>query len=200
MATSTGGPPALAKLFAKLAAPLPPIVIVQHMPQAFTGPFADRLNSLGSIEVREAVDGDELRPNLALLAPGGKHLRVRSHGSRFRAVVFDGEPVSSHKPSADVLLRSVAECFGKRSLGVIMTGMGRDGADGCNALVSAGGYVLGQDEPTSDVYGMNKVAFAEGGVSKQAPLDELPSLIEEYVRRTFRLTSTFSPIAGPAKT
>lgn len=183
--TSTGGPPALAKLFSQLPAQLPPIVVVQHMPQAFTRPFAERLNTLAAVEVREAQDGDILRPNLALIAPGGKHLRIRRRAGRFRAVVFDGELVSGHKPSVDVMMKSVAECFGRRCLGVIMTGMGHDGVDGCLAIRSRGGYVIGQDEATSDVYGMNKAAFVAGGVTSQSPLDEIAQRITSHVNRKF---------------
>jgi len=180
---STGGPPALAQLFGALIPPLPPIVIVQHMPQMFTGPFANRLNSLSAIRVREAAQGDILRPNEALVAPGGKHLSLRRIGGRVEVVVADGDPVSGHKPSVDVMMRSAAQTFGKACVGVIMTGMGRDGADGCAAVRSAGGYVLGQDEATSDVYGMNKVAFVEGHVDVQTSLQNLPDAIAVQARR-----------------
>ncbi|MBL9084552.1 MAG: chemotaxis protein CheB [Planctomycetales bacterium] len=187
--TSTGGPPALARLFSQLPSPMPPIVVVQHMPQAFTRPFAERLDALGAIEVREAQDGDILRPNLALIAPGGKHLRIRRRAGLFRAVVFDGDLVSGHKPSVDVMMKSVAECFGRRCLGVIMTGMGHDGVDGCLALRNRGGFVIGQDEGTSDVYGMNKAAFVAGAVNAQAPLDEIAQRIASHVNRKFLQTS-----------
>jgi len=180
---STGGPPALAQLFGALVPPLPPIVIVQHMPQMFTGPFANRLNSLSSIRVREASQGDILRPNEALVAPGGKHLSLRRAGGRVEVVITDGDPVSGHKPSVDVMMRSAAQTFGKACVGVIMTGMGRDGADGCGLIRAAGGYVLGQDEETSDVYGMNKVAFVEGHVDAQTSLQNLPEAIARQVRR-----------------
>ncbi|MBA4016976.1 MAG: chemotaxis response regulator protein-glutamate methylesterase [Pirellula sp.] len=180
---STGGPPALAQLFAELEAPLPPVVVVQHMPALFTGPFAERLNSLGRLTVREARDGEPLRPNVALVAPGGRHLKLRRRGAETIAQVFDAEHVSGHRPSVDVLMTSAAECFGPHCLGVIMTGMGRDGADGCRAIRAAGGYVLGQDEASSDVYGMNKVAYVEGHVDKQVPLARLPSHIESHARR-----------------
>jgi len=180
---STGGPPALAQLFGNLVPPLPPIVIVQHMPQMFTGPFANRLNSLSAIQVREATQGDILRPNEAIVAPGGKHLSLRRVGGRIEAVISDGDAVSGHKPSVDVMMRSAAQTFGKACIGVIMTGMGRDGADGCGFIRAAGGYVLGQDEGTSDVYGMNKVAFVEGHVDVQTSLQNLPEAIAAQVRR-----------------
>ncbi len=183
MGISTGGPPALTQIFSSLAPPLPPIVIVQHMPAMFTGPFANRLNSLSAIGVKEAVTGDVLRPNTALLAPGGKHLSLRRTPTGIQAVICDGEPVSGHKPSVDVMMNSAAQLFGKHCLAVIMTGMGRDGSDGCGAIRAAGGYVLGQDEASSDVYGMNKVAFVEGHVDLQVSLANLPESITNQARR-----------------
>ena len=174
---STGGPPALARLFAALAPPLPPIVVVQHMPEMFTGPFAARLNSISSLTVKEAEDGDVLQSNGVYVAPGGKQLTVRRRAELGVIEVRDGDFVSGHKPSVDVMMSSVAAVYGNRCVGVIMTGMGRDGADGCRAIRAAGGFVLGQDEQSSDVYGMNKVAFVEGGVDLQAPLDRLAEAI-----------------------
>ncbi|NLE38977.1 MAG: chemotaxis protein CheB [Pirellulaceae bacterium] len=169
---STGGPPALATLFQSLAPPLPPIIIVQHMPSHFTRPLASRLDSLGKISVKEAEPGDVLRPNQALIAPGGKHLRLRRFDGETHALIRDGEPVNNHKPSIDVTMRSVAEHFPGRCLGVIMTGMGSDGANGCAAIREAGGYVLGQDEATSDIYGMNRVAQERGNVDQQFSLGD----------------------------
>lgn len=181
---STGGPPALSRLFGALMPPLPPIVVVQHMPAMFTGPFAARLNSLSAVDVKEAATGDLLRPNTALLAPGGKHLALRrTAGGQVQAVVSDGDPVSGHKPSVDVMMRSAAQVFGRNALAVIMTGMGRDGSDGCKYVRNAGGYVIGQDEASSDVYGMNKVAFVEGNVDRQVSLAQLPELVVAEARR-----------------
>ena len=174
---STGGPPALARLFAALAPPLPPIVVVQHMPEMFTGPFAARLNSISSLTVKEATDGDQLTPNHAYVAPGGKQLAIRRRAESGMIEIRDGDFVSGHKPSVDVMMSSVAAVYGNRCVGVIMTGMGRDGADGCAAIRAAGGFVLGQDEASSDVYGMNKVAFMEGAVDLQTPLDRLAEAI-----------------------
>lgn len=180
---STGGPPALTQLFEQLAPPLPPMVIVQHMPAQFTGPFAARLNSLSSLTVREAVDGCPLQANEVLVAPGGKHLSLRRTGSRTFVVVRDGNPVSGHKPSVDVMMSSAAALFGRRCLGVIMTGMGSDGADGCGAIKSAGGVVLGQDEGSSAVYGMNKVAFNRGYVDEQFSLPAAAEIITSRAQR-----------------
>lgn len=174
---STGGPPALTRLFAALAPPLPPIVVVQHMPEMFTGPFAARLNAISSLTVKEAKDDELLAPNCAYVAPGGKQLTVRRRAESGVIEIRDGDFVSGHKPSVDVMMASVAAAYGNRCVGVIMTGMGRDGADGCGAIRAAGGFVLGQDEQSSDVYGMNKVAFMEGAVDLQTPLDRLAEAI-----------------------
>jgi len=180
---STGGPPALAELFRALRPPLPPIVVVQHMPPSFTRPLAWRLDALSPLSIKEAAQGDVLQPNHVLIAPGGKHLQVRRVGNAVKAVVRDGAPVSGHKPSVDVMMLSVVEAFGSGCLGVIMTGMGRDGANGCRAIRAAGGYVLGQDEATSDVYGMNKVAFVEGHVDRQFALEDAAAAITLEVHR-----------------
>jgi two-component system, chemotaxis family, protein-glutamate methylesterase/glutaminase len=185
---STGGPPALAQLFAALHPPLPPILIVQHMPAAFTRPLAERLNGLSEISVSEATDGASILPNKALLAPGGKHLRVRRFGSMFRVQVFDGPAVSSHKPSIDVLMTSVAETLGQRSIAMIMTGMGRDGVAGCAAIRKAGGFVLGQDEQSSGVYGMNKVAFVEGHVDRQFALADAAAELLQTIQTQWPTT------------
>jgi two-component system chemotaxis response regulator CheB len=180
---STGGPPALAELFAALRPPMPPIVVVQHMPPNFTKPLAWRLDSLSDLSIKEAAVGDVLEPNQVLIAPGGKHLQVRRTGTSVKAVIIDGPVVSGHKPSVDVLMNSVVAAFGSGSLGVIMTGMGHDGAAGCRAIHAAGGITLGQDEATSEVYGMNKVAFLEGNVDRQFALDEAATVIAYHVRR-----------------
>jgi two-component system, chemotaxis family, protein-glutamate methylesterase/glutaminase len=179
---STGGPPALTRLLSELRPPMPPIVIVQHMPPQFTGPLAGRLNSLSALSVREASDGDTVEANGVLIAPGGKHLEISRRGSRVRVSTRDGEPVSGHKPSVDVMMNGAAEAFGPNCLGVIMTGMGRDGVNGCRAIRRAGGYVLGQDEASSDVYGMNKVAFVEGNVDQQFALSDAAATITHQAR------------------
>jgi two-component system chemotaxis response regulator CheB len=180
---STGGPPALAQLFEALRPPMPPIVVVQHMPPSFTKPLAWRLDSLSELSVKEAAQGDVLQPNHVLIAPGGRHLEVRRLGVAVKAVIRDGPVVSGHKPSVDVMMQSVVQAFGSCCLGVIMTGMGRDGADGCRVIRAAGGYVIGQDEATSDVYGMNKVAYVEGNVDRQFALGEAAAVIAHQIRR-----------------
>ncbi len=183
---STGGPPALRSLFESLRPPMPPIVVVQHMPPHFTGPLAWRLNAISELAVKEAEEGDRLKPNHALIAPGGRHLELRRCGDSARVTLRDGPPVSSHKPSVDVMMQSAAKVFQAGCLGVIMTGMGRDGSDGCRAIRSAGGYVLGQDETSSDVYGMNKVAFQEGNVDRQFSLGEAAGTIALQVKRLWQ--------------
>lgn len=180
---STGGPPALTGLLSVLNPPVPPIAIVQHMPELFTNAFAKRLNDQSSLTICEALDGMPLAPNTVLIAPGGKHMFMSGRAGNVVARIRDGEPVAGHRPSVDVMMASAAEIYGANCLGVIMTGMGRDGVDGCQAVQTHGGYVLGQDEFTSDVYGMNKAAFVEGHVDKQFPLQDLPLLLRRHASR-----------------
>lgn len=180
---STGGPPALASLFETLRPPMPPIVVVQHMPASFTGPLGRRLNGLSKLTIKEAESGDVLRPNHVFIANGSCHLELRRHGKFVKTLLRDGEPVSGHKPSADVMMKCAAEVFGNNCMGIIMTGMGRDGSNGCAHIRQRGGFVLGQDEATSDVYGMNKVAFVEGNVDRQFSLNEAATIITRQVAR-----------------
>ncbi len=180
---STGGPPALASLFETLRPPLPPIVVVQHMPASFTGPLGRRLNGLSKLTIKEAATGDVLRPNHVFIANGGYHLELGRHGKFVKTRLKEGPPVSGHKPSADIMMKCAAEIFGRNCMGVVMTGMGRDGSDGCGYIRQRGGFVLGQDEATSDVYGMNKVAFVEGNVDRQFSLNEAATIISRQVAR-----------------
>jgi len=177
---STGGPQALSRVIPLLKPPAPPIVIVQHMPAQFTGVFAERLNRGSALEVREAAEGDLVVPNRVLVAPGGRHLRLTGVRPRVRATLGppDEPAVGGHRPSVDVLFESAARIFQTAAVGVIMTGMGRDGVDGCKAILAAGGLTLGQDEATSVVYGMNKAAFLEGAVKTQFALDDLASILQ----------------------
>ena len=178
--TSTGGTNALEVILTALPPLSPPIAIVQHMPEKFTAQFAQRLDSLCQIKVKEAADGDEIKPGLAVIAPGNRHLQVRMSGARFYAVIKDGPAVNHHRPSVDVLFRSVAERIGPNAVGIIMTGMGDDGARGLLDMKHAGGFTIAQDEATSVVFGMPKEAIAMGGVDKVMPLT---SLAAEIVRR-----------------
>ena len=142
--TSTGGTQALEHLLIDLPRTAPGIVIVQHMPEKFTASFAKRLNEICQIEVREACDGDRLRPGLALIAPGGRHMLLKRQAAHYQVVVRDGPLVNRHRPSVDVLFRSVAQCAGSNALGIIMTGMGDDGARGLKLMLEAGARTLAQ--------------------------------------------------------
>ena len=183
---STGGPPALTAMIPELAPPMPPILIVQHMPAKFTSSLSERLDSLSPLTIAEAKHGDVLEVNHVYIAPGASHMRIVKAGSKAKIKITDEPPVSSHKPSVDVMMSCAAEIFKERCLGVIMTGMGRDGADGCGFVRSAGGYVLGQDESTSDVYGMNKIALQEGNVDRQLPLSDLANAITNHTHKHLR--------------
>jgi two-component system chemotaxis response regulator CheB len=153
------------------------------MPAQFTRTFAWRLNTISPLEVKEAATGDVLKPNCAYVAPGGFHLELKKVGREVRCQVVEGDNVSGHKPSVDVMMSCAAQIYGNRCLGVVMTGMGRDGSDGCKAIRAAGGYVLGQDGESSDVYGMNKVAFTEGNVDRQFHLDQGAATIMMQVQK-----------------
>jgi two-component system, chemotaxis family, protein-glutamate methylesterase/glutaminase len=174
---STGGPPALTRIFESLTKPMPPIVVAQHMPGQFTGPFANRLNSISDLTIKEAESGDILQANHVFIAHGGMHLYLEQRGRIVKLDVRDGEPVAGHKPSVDVMMECAAKIYRERCLGVVMTGMGRDGVDGCRFIKEHGGYVLGQDQASSDVYGMNKLAFTSGHVHEQFSLDDAPAVI-----------------------
>lgn len=174
--TSTGGTQALEAVLKTLPPEVPGIVIVQHMPEKFTTTFAERLNSLCRIEVREA-NGDRLKPGLALLAPGGKHMLLMRSGSSYAVEVVDGPPVSRHRPSVDVLFRSVAQSAGPNATGIIMTGMGDDGAVGLREMFDAGAHTVAQDENSCVVFGMPKVAVELGGVKVVLPLGRIHEAI-----------------------
>lgn len=184
--TSTGGTEALATVLPSLPASTPGIVIVQHMPEKFTKSFADRLNSLSAIDVKEAEDGDSVIPGRALLAPGNRHMRLARDGARYIVRVIDGPRVCGHRPSVEVLFDSAAEHAGANTLGVIMTGMGSDGADAMVRLRQAGAVTIGQDEDSCVVYGMPKEAFRRGGVQLQVPLDQIASQIVRFATGELR--------------
>jgi two-component system chemotaxis response regulator CheB len=178
--TSTGGTQALEAVLTKLPATTTGIVIVQHMPEKFTAMFAERLNTLCKLEVREAKDGDRVLPGRALIAPGGMHMMLKRSGAQYYVEVKDGPVVNRHKPSVDVLFRSVAQVAGRNALGVIMTGMGDDGARGMKEMHDAGAQTVAEDESTCVVFGMPKVAIDMGGVDKIVPLDKIPQEIIAY--------------------
>ena len=175
--TSTGGTVALEALLTELPRVSPGIVIVQHMPAMFTAAFAARLDRLCEISVQEAKNGQRVLPGLALIAPGGKHMQLARSGAQYVVEVKDGPPVNRHCPSVDVLFRSVARCAGKNAMGVIMTGMGDDGARGLKEMRAAGAYTLAQDEASCVVYGMPKEAVKMGAVARSLPLAALAGAI-----------------------
>jgi two-component system chemotaxis response regulator CheB len=170
---STGGTEALRELLCDLPSDAPGIVIVQHMPEQFTRAFADRLNGLARIHISEARDGDRVLPGHALIAPGNYHTELLRNGADFRVRVFMGEPVNRHRPSVDVLFHSCARAAGQNAVGVILTGMGDDGARGLLAMRSAGARTVAQDEATCVVFGMPKEAIAMGGAELIEPLPRI---------------------------
>lgn len=170
---STGGTEALKDVLMALPRNAPGTVIVQHMPANFTPLFAQRLNTLCSMEIREAKNGDSIIPGVALIAPGDYHMVVRRSGARYYVEIGNGEKVSGHRPSVDVLFNSVAKIAGANAIGVILTGMGGDGAKGLLAMKNAGAKTIGQDEASCVVYGMPKVAYEIGAVEKQLPLSRV---------------------------
>lgn len=178
--TSTGGTQALEVVLTALPRVCPGIVIVQHMPEKFTGAFSSRLNNLCQIEVKEAVNGDRVLPGRALIAQGGLHMLLKRSGAQYHVEIVDGPPVSRHRPSVDVLFRSVAKCAGKNALGIIMTGMGDDGARGLKEMHDMGASTLGQDEDSCVVYGMPKEAAKLGAVNRELPLDRIAYEIVAY--------------------
>ncbi|MDW5417633.1 chemotaxis response regulator protein-glutamate methylesterase [Iodobacter sp. CM08] len=173
LGTSTGGTQALEFLLPKLPTNCPAVVVVQHMPEQFTRAFAERLNRISAVEVLEAKNGDRLMPGLVLIAPGGRHLLVKRSGAQYIAEVKDGPLVSRHRPSVDVLFRSVAISAGSNALGVIMTGMGDDGARGMREMHDAGARTLAQDEKSCVVFGMPKEAIVHGGVDEVVSLTQI---------------------------
>uniref|UniRef100_UPI003D14F301 protein-glutamate methylesterase/protein-glutamine glutaminase n=1 Tax=Sedimenticola sp. TaxID=1940285 RepID=UPI003D14F301 len=178
--TSTGGTQALEAVLTALPGVCPGIVVVQHMPEKFTEQFALRLNGLCRMEVREACNGDRVLAGRVLIAPGGRHMRLKRNGAQYRAEIIDGPPVNRHRPSVDVLFRSVADSAGRNALGIIMTGMGGDGARGLKAMHDLGALTLAQDEASCVVYGMPKEAVALGAVNNSLALEEIAAAIMDY--------------------
>ena len=174
---STGGTEALAKVLKALVPPLPPIVIVQHIPPMFSKLFAERLHNECHISVKEAENGDKLEPNFAYVAPGDKQMKVKKMGSAMQLDVNPGPKVNGHCPSVDVLFDSVAAQIGSKALGVILTGMGSDGAKGLLHMRQRGAATLGQNEATCVVYGMPRAAYECGAVQKQLPLEGIAPMI-----------------------
>jgi two-component system chemotaxis response regulator CheB len=205
---STGGTRALRSVLAAMPAQAPAFLIVQHMPAGFTRSFAEQLDREAAIEVREAANGDRVRARQALVAPGDRHLRLREDANGFWVEITDGPLVSLHRPSVDVLFHSVAHLAGPRAVGVLLTGMGRDGAEGLLAIKQAGGATLVQDETTSIVFGMPREAIRRGAADEVLPLPAISDAIrsltseaqaERRVRRRiqFGVPTATNPLTTP---
>lgn len=185
--SSTGGTNALLQVLKPLPAEMHGIVIVQHMPAQFTATFAKRLDSECALRVREARDGDVIERGVALLAPGGKHMRIVRNGVEFKVRIVGGPAVCRHQPSVEVLFESVARSVGDRSMGIMLTGMGADGATGMRAMRDAGAFTVAQDEQTCVVFGMPREAIAAGGVDEVLPLQDIAGRVVEFAEgRTAR--------------
>jgi two-component system chemotaxis response regulator CheB len=178
--SSTGGTQALEQVLTQLPADAPGIAIVQHMPERFTAMYASRLDGICAMNVREAKTGDRIERGVALIAPGGKHMQVRKQGGQYYAEVISGPPVNRHCPAVDVLFKTMAECAGADALGIIMTGMGDDGARGLLAMHQAGARTLAQDEASCVVFGMPKEAIKLGAADSVVPLDRVASEILRF--------------------
>ncbi|MEY4863703.1 MAG: hypothetical protein RLZ51_1798 [Pseudomonadota bacterium] len=182
--SSTGGTEALREVLSVMPADGPAVMITQHMPPGFTRSFADRLNGLCRMRVKEAEDNERILPGHAYIAPGGRQMRVRRSGANYMVQIDDGPPVNRHKPSVDVLFRSIAEQVGRNAIGVMLTGMGRDGADAMRVMRDAGAWNLAQDEASCVVYGMPREAVAAGAIDEILPLGRIAEHILARLRES----------------
>ncbi len=180
---STGGTEAIFEVIQAFPREMPGIVVVQHMPPVFTRMYAERLNNTCKMEVKEAEHGDVIVPGRVLIAPGDKHMRINKRGNSFIVECFQGEKVNGHCPSVDVLFNSVADKAADKAIGIILTGMGYDGAKGLLRMKKNGAITIGQDEESSVVYGMPKVAYDIGAVDKQVSLKDIPRLIHSILSK-----------------
>lgn len=191
LGASTGGTEALKAFLVDMPPDCPGILITQHMPETFTKTFAKRLDSLCKIAIKEAEHGERMLPGHAYIAPGNRHLLLKRSGANYMMELSDGPPVSRHRPSVDVLFRSAANCAGKNAIGVIMTGMGDDGATGMLEMHNAGAHTLAQDEHSCVVFGMPKEAIAKGAVDEIIPLHEISRRVLLWLsaqgKRSFRV-------------
>ena len=181
--SSTGGTQAIELVLSALPADSPGIAIVQHMPEKFTAMYAQRLDGVCAMNVREAKNGDRLERGVALIAPGGRHLQLRKTGGQYFVAVVDGPPVNRHKPSVDVLFKSAAECAGRDALAIILTGMGDDGARGMKQLHERGAKTVAQDEESCVVFGMPKEAIQLGAVDEVLPLQRIADAVLRFDAR-----------------
>jgi two-component system chemotaxis response regulator CheB len=183
LGASTGGTEATLVVLKQLPKHTPGMVIVQHMPPGFTKMYADRLNGLCQMEVREAKNGDRVERGVALIAPGDLQMQLVRSGTMYTVKCFQGEKVSGHCPSVDVLFHSVANTAGRDAVGIIMTGMGKDGADGLLHMKQKGAFTIGQDRESCVVYGMPMVAFDIGAVAKQAPCENIANVLKSHLNQ-----------------
>jgi two-component system chemotaxis response regulator CheB len=181
---STGGTEATKEVLITLPADAPAVVITQHMPPGFTRNYAARLDGLCKISVKEASDGERVLPGHAYIAPGGMHLSVERSGANYIARVQDGDPVNRHKPSVEVLFKSAARVVGPNAIGIMLTGMGADGAKAMKEMRDAGAYCVAQDEATCVVFGMPREAIAAGAVQEVLPLGKITSHVLDHLRAT----------------
>lgn len=179
--SSTGGTEAVKDILTMLPSSMPPILVTQHMPPNFTKSWAERLNSLSKLQVKEATNGEEATAGKVLVAPGGYHMILNRSGARYFVQLTQEEPVFHQRPAVDPLFESVAKIAGKNAIGVILTGMGKDGAAGLKKMRDAGAYTIGQDEKSSVVYGMPRVAFELGGVCEQVALPDIAEKIMKLI-------------------
>jgi two-component system, chemotaxis family, protein-glutamate methylesterase/glutaminase len=180
--SSTGGTIALEYLLQRLPSQMPPLIVVQHMPPNFTRQFAERLDGLGDMAVKEAEDGEMLSEGTAYIAPGGFHLRLERKGASIYAKLSTTERVNFQRPAADVLFKSAADAAGRNVIAALLTGMGRDGAEGLLRLRQAGAWTIAQDEKSSVVWGMPKAAIEMGAASKVLPLEDIPKRLLDLSR------------------
>ena len=180
---STGGTEALNQLLSVFPANMPGIVVVQHMPAGFTRMFADRLNKSSEMRVKEAQSGDRVMTGHVLIAPGNQHMQIIRSGGEYRVVCRDGALVNGHRPSVEVLFRSVAKHVGSNAIGVMLTGMGSDGADAMVKMRQTGARTVAQDQATSVVFGMPKEAYERGGAELLKPLHEIPNVIKQFLKQ-----------------
>ncbi len=183
LGASTGGPQAIDQLLSALPAPFPPIVVVQHMPRAFTGAFARRLDSRSALDVREASDGEVLAAGMARIAPGGQHLRVERESGAYVTRLVSAPPVDRHRPSVDVLFRSLVTAAGSRAAAVLLTGMGRDGAQGLLELRRAGARTLAESEASAVVFGMPREALQLGAAEDALELEAIPAWLCRWAEK-----------------
>lgn len=180
---STGGTRALEDIVLALPPNIPGTLVVQHMPAEFTRAFAERLNGLTPLEIKEAEHGDVISPGKIVIAPGNRHLELRRSGARFTALIQDGPPVGRHRPAVDVLFRSVAEHAGTNALGILLTGMGEDGAHGLGEMRASGATTIAQDEASSVVFGMPKAAIDRDAAQQVLPLNRMAQAIAAFAAR-----------------